>query len=207
MSPHGLGRFKFGTAHSPDAVGTGQWPGEQWGSQGGDLKQIENYISYERVFTEIQGLLHYPGALGRRDIAGGVNARLHFTEDSQCDWKKTWVKSPSPYLRFYIIALLKKLCGLENIRHARLRSHQFLDINFNFILGEGEDQMEAEQKDVLVSNVFSFTRIHHKPPYEYQLGPIRGFWFAPVVYLDYPWLVEKWDQIVEGHDPMKEFQE
>lgn len=179
---------------------------EDWGSGGGRFGEIENFLSYEKLQAQIRGALHYPSILGRREIEGTVNVRLKF-QNGQCDWKSTNVQSGSRPLAIYVIALLKKICGMDAI-HTVSTAGNSIDLSFNFSLSHGaHSETEEQARDFVVGNVLSFRRTYSKSLLEYQIGPIRGVWFVPAVSLDIPWIVEKWDYYVNGADPMAPFKE
>ncbi len=195
-------------AKDAEARGTGEWRDEDWGKGGGDFGEIVNFMPYDRLREEIRGLLNYPGILARRGINGTVNTRLAFTHDSQCDWKKIKIDSHERHLRVYVLALLKKLCGFTVIKNMKMNSTQVIDLSFQFdLINETTPYSLQRDQDFIVGNVIAFRRTTPKSLMEYQLGPIRGVWFAPAVALDFPWLVEKWDYYVNDVDPMAPFRE
>lgn len=190
------------------AKGSGEWQPDDWGYKGGDFSEIKNYLAYERLFTDINGLLGYPFIFRERDIYGAVSARLAFTEKSECDWKKIKISSHQKYLRVYILTLLKKLCSLEVVKSLRAGKQNTIDLNFNFELHEKLEPRQAQQaKQQIIGNVLMFHRAHVKSSLEYKVGPFRGLWFVPAVNLDIPWIIEKWDHYVNGVDPMAAFKE
>ena len=101
----------------PDARGSSEWSEEHWGVRGGSLKEMEHFAAYDKLMREVQGLLYYPGALEFRKISGTIHARLYFTKGSKCDRKRTSAMGHHYYLRFYILAVIQKLCRLETIEH------------------------------------------------------------------------------------------
>ncbi len=193
----------------PDARGSSEWPEEAWGSRGGKLEEAVNFISYERIFTEIEGLLFYPSQLGRKGIEGFISARLFFNESKNCEWHKTRIEGASPYLKFYIAALLKKLCRLENIQHLALKENQFIDLNFNFeIIGVVALNEPEQNVDAISGNVMRFRRTFVKPIGIVPIGPVYVNVFMPtMVFVNFPWLLEKWDHYVNHRDPLDEFKD
>ena len=176
-----------------------------WGSSGGGFAYVEHTLSFTQLIEEVNGLLNYPYPLASRGFSGTINSRLHF-KDSRCVWSKTRVEGAQPYLRVYILALLKKLCGLEKISRMRFPDGLTVDMSFAFILTDNpEGVVTPESLGSITGNVLMFTRIFPARNLEYQLGPIRGVWFAPVISLDWPWVVEHWEQWVEGKDPLADF--
>lgn len=191
----------------PDARGTSEWPSDSWGAhQGGLLKELEYYISYERVFQEIEGLLNYPGVLGAHEISGTLNVRLGFDDNSQCDWSRTTVTEANHYLKFYVMALLKKLCGLDFMEHMRFNSSTRIDINFNFVISDGLPRSYDNAEDSIVGNVLLFRRTYIKPVGFYKIGPIGWTVFMPMAFtVDAMWFMQKWDEVMNHHDPLEEF--
>lgn len=188
-----------------EAKGSAEWSNEHWGVRGGSLKEAEHYISYYLLQREIQGTLSYPAAMGVRDISGTISARITFNEGSKCDKKRSWARGHHHYLRFYVMALIHKVCGLGNIEHMHFQENQFVDMNFIFLIAEGKDIEVLEKRDNVTGNVLTFQRIYPKAWYEWQLGPFRGVYGVPFVFLDYPWVLDKWEKWVEGHDPLDSF--
>lgn len=180
------------------------WQPEDWGYGGGDFRQVENFLPLIDIAREIDGLLNYPGALALREYTGGVRAQLYFRKEGGCDWKRSRIESSARYFRVYILALLKKLCALERVTKLRLSRGERVDLAFNFLL---KDQQEFSPRPSfkVIGNVLLFERHEQKPPIELRLGPIRVY--GPYIAVDFQWLFERWDQYVEGKDPLKEFQE
>lgn len=181
------------------------WSPDHWGYGGGGMKDIEHTLQMEKLRAEIEQMLNYPYALGSRGVSGTINARLVF-QDHRCQWKRTRVEGASPYLRIYILALLKKLCGLETVEHLRFPDQMVVDLSFAFVITDNPDLgFQRTQAGRITGNVLLFDRTYPAANAEYQVGPIRGLWFAPVWYLDWPWVVEHWETWVEGKDPLADF--
>ncbi len=195
-------------AKDAEARGTGEWRTEDWGRGGGNFGEIVNFMQYDRLRQEIRGLLNYPGILARRGIHGTVNTRLAFTDQSQCDWKRIKIESHERYLRVYTLTMLKKLCAFTVIKNLYANREKIIDLSFQFdVINETTPAALQHPSDFIMGNVIAFRRTTPKSMMEYQIGPIRGVWFAPAVALDFPWLIEKWDYYVNGVDPMAPFKE
>jgi hypothetical protein len=177
---------------------------EEWGSSAGQFALVEHLNQYQRLFAEIQGLLYFPPVLGRRGISGTVNSHLVFDQNSHCDWSRTRVQGGDPYLRFYSLAVLKKLCSFTMLQSLRFKA-QTIDLSFDFELVESTDQ--PAPPDQIISNVLSFHRAFAKSALEYNLGPLHGMLFVPAVSLDFVWIAEHWNQYVNGKDPLAEFKQ
>lgn len=200
------------TALNPErdalARGSSEWPEGSWGSKMNLLGEVGHFLENDRVREEIRNMLNYPGALAMRNIEGHVEAQLYFTDDSKCDWKRTTITSGQPYLRIYILAMLKKLCTFTVVERMRADHRRTLDLTFQFdIVNEFTADWAKHDDDFVAGHVIGFRRTAMKSVAEYQIGPIRGVWFVPAVALDFPWLVEKWDQYVNGIDPLAAFRE
>jgi hypothetical protein len=194
-------------ARTADARGTSEWQEEHWGVRGGSLKEMEHFVHYDQLMREIQGLLYYPNALGVRKISGTIHVRLYFTKDSKCDRRRTRAEGHHHYLKFFVLALIQKLCGFETIEHMGFKENQFVDLSFAFVLAEREDRLDSEKRDAINGNVMRFERIAHDVWYEYRIGPIRGIYGIPYWTLDFPWVLDKWESWVEGRDPLDAFRE
>ncbi len=190
-----------------DARGSSEWSAEHWGVRGGSLSELEHFVGYDKLMREVQGLLYYPNALEVRKISGTIHARIYFTKDSRCDRARTRVDGHHYYLKFYIMALIQKLCALETVEHMGFRENQFVDLSFAFVLTHREDRLESEKRDAINGNVMRFERIGHDVWYEYRIGPIRGIYGVPYWTLDFPWVLDKWEMWVEGRDPLDAFRE
>lgn len=177
---------------------TSGWRNEDFGSGGFGMKYVKHTLRFDVIIREVENLLNYPYPLAKRGIEGTINARLAFDSQGRCDVKRARVSGGSPYLRVYVLALLKKLCALEQ---TRLPEPMNLDLSFAFQITDEEERRPGQ----IAGNVLFFTRTFPKGWAEYQLGPIRGVWFAPVVTLDWPWVVEHWEEWVDGKDPLADF--
>jgi hypothetical protein len=190
-----------------EAKGSSEWPAEAWGSQGTDIGQYAEHLGHlDRLREEIEQMLFYPSALARRRIKGVINARLTFAEGSRCAFKKTRIDGAEPYLRVYVLALINKVCGLSFIERMGLREGQKVDLSFNFYISENLVSREQdEQHSRITGNVLSFQRGFTDSSLEWELGPIRGVWFAPMVFLNLPWVMENWEIYVDKKDPLRDF--
>lgn len=191
----------------PGNEDTSGWEPEQWGYGGRDgMAQIGHTLQFEKLTREIENALNYPAVLGQHQLQSTVNARLVFAADSGCDFRKTRLDGAQPYFRVYILALLKKICALETIRHIHFEPGQTVDLSFRFALVSGVLK-DSEPAGRIHGNVLMFTRFYPKDDtiLTYKLGPLRGVWFAPAITLDWGWVVEHWDEWVDHKDPLKDF--
>lgn len=201
--------FRSGQLSEVDDWGSGGSEGQTaWGGKGDYMSETEYQAQYLRVMEAIKGMLSFPAALGQRDMQGVVNARLVFDGDSHCDWSRSWIKGANRYLSFYSLGVLKKACTLEAVQRQNFKRGQYLDISFSFLITEGVHSTEEQESlDRVLGNVILFRRTFAKSNLQYQLGPLRGIWIVPSVQIDPMWFVEKWDQYMNGRDPLREFQE
>jgi hypothetical protein len=196
---------ELGNPHSWIEKDTSGWSPGDWGYGGagqGIMKSIGQTLSLDKLRLEVEGLLYYPGVLGRRKVEGTINTRLVFGEDSKCDWSRTRVTGASPYLRVYIFALLKKLCAFDTMTTMGFLKDQRVDMSFRFFL---VNRTTEKDHSTLAGGVLLFQRQFLVLPGEYHIGPLTGTVFAPFVSLDWPWVVEHWDQWVEHKDPLRDF--
>lgn len=212
LSPKGEGMLKppgqdyYDKAYA-EAKGSSEWPEESWGSHGADFAQYAEHIGHlDQLRQEIEQMLFYPGVLSRRRIKGVINARLTFAEGSRCAFKKTRVEGAEPYLRVYVLAVIDKVCGLSFVSRLGFREGQKVDLSFNFYISENPVSREQdEQQSRIAGNVLTFQRGFTESSLEWELGPIRGVWFAPMVFLNVPWVVENWETYVDKKDPLRDF--
>jgi hypothetical protein len=212
LSPKGQGMMTPPGRDSYDKIyaeakGSSEWPEGAWGSHGADFAQYAEHIGdLDQLRQEIEHMLFYPSVLSRRRIKGVINARITFTEDSRCAFKKTRVEGAEPYLRVYVLALIDKVCGLSFVTRMGLREGQKVDLSFNFYISENQVSREHdEQQSRITGNVLTFQRGFTESSLEWELGPIRGVWFEPMVFLNVPWVVENWETYVDKKDPLRDF--
>lgn len=191
--------------HTEDTSG---WSENDWGRKATDLKQIEHYLTYERIFQHLQGMINYPPGLGRRKVSGTVTARLAFTQPANCNETRSFVRGGHPYLRVYIASMLKKYCRILQESDVKVGPEKTVDLTFAFVLtAEAELLIEQTSHDGITGNVMRFYRSYPAPTLEYRLGPIRGVFGVPMVFLDQEWIFEKWDLWVNEIDVLDRYRE
>jgi hypothetical protein len=212
LSPKGEGLMKppgqdYYDKIYAEAKGSSEWPEEAWGAHGADFSQYAEHIGHlDQLRQEIEHMLFYPSVLSRRRIKGVINARITFAGGSRCAFKKTRVEGAEPYLRVYVLALIDKVCRLSFVARMGLREGQKVDLSFNFYISENQVSREQdEQQSRITGNVLTFQRGFTESSLEWELGPIRGVWFAPMVFLNVPWVVENWETYVDKKDPLRDF--
>lgn len=189
------------------AKGSSEWPEDAWGSHGADFAQYAEHTGHlDTLREEIEQMLYYPGVLARHRHKGVINARITFLKGSHCAFKKTRVEGANPYLRVYVLALISKVCGLSAIPRMGFRKNQKVDLSFKFYSSEGPTSRELdEQASRIAGNALVFQRGYTESSLEWELGPIRGVWFAPFISVDIPWIVENWEKHVDHKDPLRDF--
>ena len=207
-SPEGSGN----QASSDNPYGIGTRPGNDdprapWGSGGADFKRIEDYRLMTVIREQVDGLLFYPGVLAREKISGTVNARLVLNREGACDWPLTTITSSEAHLKIYILQLLKKLCRFDYGKFVRGRETTNVDLSFLFEITEGDARRGLATQEKTVGNVLLFYRGSQQSVAEWRIGPLRGVFPLPYVGLDFIWLKENWEKVVEGKDPLDEFRE
>jgi hypothetical protein len=195
------------TAHPGKAVDSTDQsvPEDQWGGGNSDLlHHVQSASELQKLAEELNGSLSYPSVLAKRRISGTISAQLYFSKSGGCDPKRTKVLPGELYLRTYVIALLKKVCGFEQIEKMRLHSSDHVDISFSFRL-VGLDEKHETPAEFSVGNVLAFEREAIKPFGEVKLGPLA---LTPLsLSVDFLWFAEQWDRAHGKKDPLDEFRE
>lgn len=200
---------KTSASDAAQTSGSGGGQEEGWGDGGSDmLGHLGSASELERLAVELDGAMSYPGVLAKRGYSGTISARLYFQRQGGCDWKKTKVLPGQPYLRVYIFALLKKVCGFEQVQKMTLHTTDHADLSFNFrLVHEGE--RVAAPGMFMTGNVLAFERQAFWSPVQLDLGPLvlfpGGNPFSLAV--DFGWFVDRWDHWMKGRDPLEEFRE
>lgn len=204
-------RYKFGdTLVAPNGDTYSLNPGKdnplaEWGSGSASAERIRDYTLFQALYKQVDGFLSYPGVLARHQIKGTVNARLVLSADGNCEWGQTQILGTEPYLKLYILDLLKKVCHTNFKKYISEREVTNADLSFRFDISESNDPEEIKKQKLIVGNVLLFYRNSQQSMMEWELGPFRGIFPVPAVYLNIPWIQENWDRLVEKKDPMNEF--
>jgi hypothetical protein len=176
-----------------------------WGSGGREFKRIMEYSLMNRIQSQTENLLYYPAVLAAHGIEGNVNVRLVLNKEGQCDWPKTEITSASPYLRVFVLDLMKSVCKQSYLREVRGRKLTLVDFSFQFAITENNAESVKKEKSKVLGNVLLFYRNSQKSIAQWHLGPFTGIFPLPLVNLDFPWLKEHWETYVEKKDPLAEF--
>lgn len=180
-------------------------PNAPWGQGAETFERIEDYTLFKTLFSRIDSSLSYPAVLARNKIQGTVNARFVLNKKGECDWKYTQILGKEPYLQLYVLDLLKRVCSENFKRYVRDRELTNVDMSFQFAISENGDKQYEKERQILVGNTMAFFRNNHQSILEWELGPFRGMFPVPAVYLNMPWIIENWERLVHNKDPIKEF--
>jgi hypothetical protein len=193
-------------APSVSAVSKGStgWDATDWGEGGAGLEHVASLNNLQKLLVELDGLFYYPNVFRLRQISGAVNARLFFSDSGGCDWERTRVKPAEMHMRVYILALLKKVCALEQIKKMKLVSTDHADLNFNLRLVDVVQKQDVHDDPLITGNVLLLQRHEIYYPMSIPLGPIRLFG-SQIVDVNFDWLYGQWDKLAGEKDPMEEF--
>ena len=180
-------------------------PNAPWGQGTETFERIEDYSLFKVIYDRVDSSLSYPGVLARHKISGTVNARFVLDQKGECDWKYTQIKGREPYLQLYVLDLLKRVCDENFKRFVRNREVTNVDLSFQFAISENGDDEYSKEHQALVGNTMMFYRNSQQSVLEWELGPFRGMFPVPAVYLNIPWIQENWDRLYNGKDALKEF--
>ena len=180
-------------------------PRSDWGSGAATFERIADANIYQRLYEHIDGSLSYPGVLARHKIKGIVFARIVLNQGGECDWKFTQISSREPYLQLYVLDLLKRVCRQNYKDSIHGREITNVDVSFQFDINENNDRERVEKQKIIVGNALFFYRNSHQSVTEWELGPFKGIFPVPMVYLNLPWIQENWDRLIKQKDPLNEF--
>ncbi|MCB0379421.1 MAG: hypothetical protein KDD33_13085, partial [Bdellovibrionales bacterium] len=174
-------------------------PGTPWGEGGGEFGRIKDYGKIEKVAYALYHVIDYPYVLIRRGIEGHVNARLVVNGQGQCEWSYTKIGGEKPELRLKVLLILKQFCRSDFWHHLKIRESSNLDISFHFDV----KSMESDVKYSVTGNTIFYRIPGRQGTGMWQIGPIKGHFIYPMVFLDPAWVMENWSRFVEGNDPME----
>ncbi len=176
-----------------------------WGQGSETFERIEDYSLFKFLFNKVDANLSYPGVLARHKIQGTVNARFVLNAEGSCDWSYTHISNGDPYLQLYVLDLLKRTCAENFKRYTKDRKITNVDMSFQFAISESGDEEYQKKNQILVGNTMTFYRNSHQSVLEWELGPFKGMFPVPAVYLNIPWIQENWERLTKGKEPLKEF--
>lgn len=181
-------------------------PSVAWGAGSGTFDRVQDLVLMSKFQKKIDAMLFYPGVLARRKISGIVNTRIVLNSKGDCDWHRTQINAAEPHLRIYILHLLKKVCTENFARYTRKRELTNIDMSFHFEISEDRTSKELiETNQSVIGNVLVFYRQSRNSIAEWHLGPLTGVFPIPWVTLDFDWVMEHFESLVEKKDPLGEF--
>lgn len=173
--------------------------GASWGEGAGSFVRIRDYLAYEKIQNTLKYLIHYPERLKRERIGGFVNARLALNSEGRCDWRQSWVRSSNIKLRIYALTVMKDFCKTTFWHTASVnRERSNLDLSFYFNLRSFEKMKSRVQGNVVFVEIPGHTR-----KTEWRLGPIQGDFLVPGLHIDFVWVRENWEKLMNSKNPMK----
>ncbi len=182
-------------------------PSAPWGEGSAHFSRLEDLGLMNRVYANVEQALFYPGILAHHSIEGIVNARLILKDDGHCDWRQTTISSTESHLKVFILSVLKETCTFDFKRYVRGRHITNVDLSFEFELTEHNDQARIASKKKIVGNVLLFYRNSQHSIAEWHLGPFNGLFPIPLVAVDFGWLQENWEKVIDKKDPLREYKE
>lgn len=201
-------RPSSGADHSAEMVESNQPSDDSstaaWGSGAFEFKRVEDYGLMHRIFERTNDALFYPSVLAAHQISGTVTSRLVFTATGECDWNQTSIQSSQSYLRVYILSVLKGVCRQNYSQFLRGRKKIVIDFFFEFSLTEHDDKDIASDRLKVMGNVLAFFRNSQHSIGEWHLGPFKGMFPVPMVAVDFGWLTENWDNVMNHKDALNE---
>lgn len=174
-----------------------------WGSHSGSRENWENILFYKTIYEKIESGLFYPKAFARHRIEGHIQARLTFDPVAGCLWKKATISEGNPHLRVFVLDLLRRACNDETVHRLRPLRVTTADMSFEFAIGEPSAKRDHEDETRkhgprMIGNVLLFQAHSVKSALTWELGPFTGTFPLPFIYVNFPWLQENWDKIVNG---------
>ena len=165
-----------------------------FGSGGGGsvLEQVAGAPVYEEIYERIESVFDYPEEFRAKGIEGSVRATLVFDGRGKWSRKDSTIRSSSPYLRVYVVRLLKRLFAEPIPRpypHGKnLKVECLFELN---VRGDSGLQgvVEGFSRNLL-GNFLSFSR-SAKGFAEWELGPLHGYGIVPSVGIDPMWFVDQ----------------
>ncbi|MBX9768577.1 MAG: hypothetical protein K2X47_14985 [Bdellovibrionales bacterium] len=196
--------IKFGAGSSLGASGgAGDPSGEPWGSRSTSLDSLENTLFYKTIYEAIDDSVYYPAVLAKRKIDGSFQARLTFDAVDGCLWKKAKISEGNPHLRLFVLDLLRRACANETVRRLRPLRTVTADLSFLFAIGEPTSKFLFEKArrqhgPLMIGNVLMFEAHSVQSVMTWNLGPFTGVFPIPYVGINFEWLQENWDKVVNG---------
>ena len=201
MSTNYSHRGRVGIESEKDGgLGEGVMP---FGFESGNLKRLEFFSIYERIYRAIEGNLVYPSVLASEKIEGTVLVQFLILKDGRVDWRSLKI-SGNRYLKIYIVRLLLGMfqspLPTEAVR--QLEKPLPVDLIFDFRITESDDPSLKKQREFVMGQVLAFYRNFQHSSLQWKIGPLSGLFPLPVVNLDILGLIKS---IADPSDPLAEF--
>ena len=193
---------------APDSAG----PGESE-----ILNEIKGTVIYDSLYRLIDETLYYPAEFGEGEIEGVVRAQIVFSKNGTYNRKFSRVSSPSPYLRVFVLQLLRRAFS-EPLPAAYRKSGNEIRISTVFFfdltrtdnpMDAGPNAMKGHDKNRSLGRHFAFYR-SAKLIGEWKIGPLRGYGLVPSVAVDPEWFVDRATDLVSEKakaDPLKKYRD
>jgi len=180
-------------------------PNAEWGSGSASFGRIKDYSFFNKLYEQIDGSLSYPSVLARNKIKGVINSRIVFNADGNCDWRRTKIHGQEAYLSLYILDVLKNVCKMNFKKFLHERTITNADLSFHFDITEGVKKDRLDEGKMIVGNTLLFYRNSQQSIAEWEVGPLKGMFPVPMIYLNIPWIQENWERLINNKDPLREF--
>lgn len=172
-----------------------------WGIGGGTFERVKDYTLYKKIYNTVEGILFFPSFFKRQKISGTVNARLVLNEQGTCNWYDTKIHEADFHMRLYVLSVLKKTCEQNFKPYLKERLVTVVDLSFMFEFGEVANSELKNENTFIIGNALHFYRSQVQSSLEWELGPFKGMFPLPAVYMNLPWIQENWDRIVRHKNP------
>lgn len=104
-------------------------------------------------------------------------------------------------MRLYVLSVLKKTCEQNFKPYLKERLVTVVDLSFMFEFGEMANSELKNENTFIIGNALHFYRSQVQSSLEWELGPFKGMFPLPAVYMNLPWIQENWDRIVRHKNP------
>lgn len=176
-----------------------------WGVGAGTFERAKDYILMKKIYEHVDNALFFPSFFHRNNIEGAINARLVIDFEGKCDWSKIKFYGEQPYMKLFVLSVLKSACRQNFKPFLKQRLLTVVDLSFQFELTEPTNSQRIEKNKYIVGNTLMFYRNSYKSIMEWEFGPFQGIFPVPAIYLNIPWIQENWDKIMYSKDPITEF--
>lgn len=176
-----------------------------WGVGAGTFERAKDYLLMKKIYEYVDNALFFPSFFHRNNIEGVINARLVINFEGKCDWSKIKFYGEQPYMKLFVLSVLKSACRQNFKPFLKNRLLTNVDLSFHFELTEHTNSQIIEKNKYIVGNSLMFYRNSYKSIMEWEFGPFQGIFPVPAIYLNIPWIQENWEKIMYSKDPISEF--